>query len=449
MSFPWKREKHINVLEVEAVVSYVKLLIRRGVTNRRGIICVDSRVALGAAAKGRSSSRALNCVLRRLAGLCLGAGLTLEFRWVPSAFNPADAPSRNFSIQEWRSALPALPEADLSFRSDKPAGNWEPGIIPAGEGARDPSVPSGGPPPGLGTDHSAPPPPKWCERANASLAEAAPEPSLFPVHPLRAAAPPSFVPTLESRKYFLETSSNTPHVSGRTAGWNGIGHLNVRLLNQKSFRRVFGHLCDIGFFTAALHLPPTGTFSGRACPALRSLRYPRGMPHVDANLRVKLERDTRWGDLLARVLRKMDRTQTVQIVALPADCLLSELPLMRLALARWNSRLVCVCKRSESGCRQWRIYSNCDSIFHHDMFTACACPCNRRLSDPTPPWQREEWPSQLRLPRSWLVTLVSALQAAHVRLRPGSRNWSGVAWNRLWDDFEALGSDKTRASDSY
>ena len=54
----------------------------------------DSRVVIGAATKGRSSSWRLNTVLRRCAAFQLAFDLILWQRHVPSAQNPADGPSR-------------------------------------------------------------------------------------------------------------------------------------------------------------------------------------------------------------------------------------------------------------------------------------------------------------------------------------------------------------------
>ena len=45
-------------------------------------------------------------MLRRLAGVCLGCGLVLELFWIPSKYNPADAPSRALTLAMWRAALP-------------------------------------------------------------------------------------------------------------------------------------------------------------------------------------------------------------------------------------------------------------------------------------------------------------------------------------------------------
>jgi len=62
--------------------------------NRRVYLLLDSTVAFFSLWKGRSSSPALLLVLRKISALLLASGLSLLPGWVPSAVNPADAPSR-------------------------------------------------------------------------------------------------------------------------------------------------------------------------------------------------------------------------------------------------------------------------------------------------------------------------------------------------------------------
>ena len=57
------------------------------------MVLIDSAVWLGAAAKGRSSTR-LNKLLRKVAALELAGELQVHLILVPSAENPSDAPSR-------------------------------------------------------------------------------------------------------------------------------------------------------------------------------------------------------------------------------------------------------------------------------------------------------------------------------------------------------------------
>ena len=91
----WRFEGHINVLELEALY---RSLVRRFKGGRlfhtRCLHLVDSQVVLGVVAKGRSSSRKLSRVLRRVNLLLLASHCQLILGWVRTELNPADAPSR-------------------------------------------------------------------------------------------------------------------------------------------------------------------------------------------------------------------------------------------------------------------------------------------------------------------------------------------------------------------
>ena len=102
----FRASDHINVLELVALVSLIRRLSNQGARRQRILCCVDSRVALGAVTKGRSSSTKLGHVLRKLAYGCLASSLTIDLLWVPSWANPAGAPSRHFSLDRWRRDLP-------------------------------------------------------------------------------------------------------------------------------------------------------------------------------------------------------------------------------------------------------------------------------------------------------------------------------------------------------
>ena len=74
MKFSWttmfsyrfsKGGKHINRLELESLISLLSRITREGTGARRLLVLVDSRVALGAVSKGRSSSRKVNFLLRK------------------------------------------------------------------------------------------------------------------------------------------------------------------------------------------------------------------------------------------------------------------------------------------------------------------------------------------------------------------------------------------------
>jgi hypothetical protein len=93
----WRDEEHINVLELRAALLAVHWALSfPSALGRRIYLLLDSTVALFSLWKGRSSSPALLLILRRITALLLAGGLSLLCGWVPSAFNPADAPSRSF-----------------------------------------------------------------------------------------------------------------------------------------------------------------------------------------------------------------------------------------------------------------------------------------------------------------------------------------------------------------
>ena len=60
----------------------------------RFAVLVDSSVVLGIAAKGRSCSRRLNPILRRLHAHVLASCFYIFFGYVASDAKPADQPSR-------------------------------------------------------------------------------------------------------------------------------------------------------------------------------------------------------------------------------------------------------------------------------------------------------------------------------------------------------------------
>ena len=77
---------------MESLISLLRRVTREGVRERRLLVLVDSRVVLGAVSKGRSSSRKINFLLRKLVFWYLAYDLALELVWVPTWANPADAP---------------------------------------------------------------------------------------------------------------------------------------------------------------------------------------------------------------------------------------------------------------------------------------------------------------------------------------------------------------------
>ena len=51
-SYPFRYPQHINLLELEALISLIRGLVDRGLGNRRVLCLVDSRVVLASVCKG-------------------------------------------------------------------------------------------------------------------------------------------------------------------------------------------------------------------------------------------------------------------------------------------------------------------------------------------------------------------------------------------------------------
>ena len=99
MAHKWATTQHINILEFIAVLNYVrKKSCSTSAHGVRFLHVLDSRVAAGVLARGRSSSKRLNRPCRRLTAYILGMDTYLLPLWTISAWMPADAASRVFVI---------------------------------------------------------------------------------------------------------------------------------------------------------------------------------------------------------------------------------------------------------------------------------------------------------------------------------------------------------------
>ena len=96
-SYPFRQEEHINVLELRAILHTLEWRARTTMFHScRFLHLSDSQVCLSVLNKGRSSSRKLNRILRRISALCLALNLMPLWAWIESRLNPADEPSRRF-----------------------------------------------------------------------------------------------------------------------------------------------------------------------------------------------------------------------------------------------------------------------------------------------------------------------------------------------------------------
>ena len=123
LRYPFKRRDHINVLEAHARLSLVKHLARAPEHfATRHLLGQDSRVNLGAFAKGRSSARRLNHVETKAAAYEFAADLQFGGLWVDTFRMPADAPTREGGIpvpsppRAWVAAFLAGDSAALDRR---------------------------------------------------------------------------------------------------------------------------------------------------------------------------------------------------------------------------------------------------------------------------------------------------------------------------------------------
>ena len=100
----WRSSAHINILEAASILRLLKRLAASAPS--RVVVLVDSSVAFHACAKGRSPSRGLTPVLRKIGAVCLASGLFPSYHFVPTRLNPGDCPTRD---------LPLPPVAPSSF----------------------------------------------------------------------------------------------------------------------------------------------------------------------------------------------------------------------------------------------------------------------------------------------------------------------------------------------
>ena len=92
--------QHINILELKMLKAELKDLVKNHTAPQRSVVLCDSRVVCGAFAKGRSSSRQLNRILRSMIGWLVAGQKSLHLVWVQSCANPSDHPSRGRPIPE-------------------------------------------------------------------------------------------------------------------------------------------------------------------------------------------------------------------------------------------------------------------------------------------------------------------------------------------------------------
>ena len=98
------KQSHINILEESSLLKLCLLLARSGCPKRFSIM-VDSNVVLCATSKGRSSSRGLSSILRRVCAAVVAAGLYISIPFCPTRLNCSDDPTRD---REIRGSVPGM-----------------------------------------------------------------------------------------------------------------------------------------------------------------------------------------------------------------------------------------------------------------------------------------------------------------------------------------------------
>lgn len=95
----FKKESHINLLEITSVLKLVERRLSEG-GDMRLVSLIDSFVARGAICKGRSSSRSISRLLRRINSMLVSGGLYLTLPFCPTRHNTSDDPTRGRDIRE-------------------------------------------------------------------------------------------------------------------------------------------------------------------------------------------------------------------------------------------------------------------------------------------------------------------------------------------------------------
>ena len=97
--FLWKHPSDIVILEGNAFVLEVRHFLKDPENHGKRVIHLfDAASALGGFAKGRSSSKRLNRLIRKTSSLCLLSDTQHFFGWCDSGSMPMDLPSRRFPL---------------------------------------------------------------------------------------------------------------------------------------------------------------------------------------------------------------------------------------------------------------------------------------------------------------------------------------------------------------
>lgn len=103
-SWWFQRPRHINLLEMKSLLRLAERMVRSP-TPLRVVNLVDSNVIRCAASKGRSSSKALNPLLRKFGAAVVAGCIYFTLPFVPTRLNTADDPTRDREVREPSSSV--------------------------------------------------------------------------------------------------------------------------------------------------------------------------------------------------------------------------------------------------------------------------------------------------------------------------------------------------------
>lgn len=98
-SWPFKFLSHINLLELRSVENLVQEKASR-TRSERFVSFVDSNVSRGALGKGRSSSKAVSAVLKRINSTLIASDLYIVNPFCPTRLNVSDDPTRDQPLRQ-------------------------------------------------------------------------------------------------------------------------------------------------------------------------------------------------------------------------------------------------------------------------------------------------------------------------------------------------------------
>ena len=97
----WNQEQHIDILEFTSFLNYLRALVLKQDTRSLRLFHIfDSKVCCGVLGKGRSASKRLNRVARRLTPILLGMDWYVMCVWTLSRWQYADKASRILDYDE-------------------------------------------------------------------------------------------------------------------------------------------------------------------------------------------------------------------------------------------------------------------------------------------------------------------------------------------------------------